>query len=90
MKEVHPVPLTLRATEGLGPDQFSVFDDGRYIGRVYETTDGDWIWGLNFLAAGDNAVSGRSGTRAIAVAELKIAAGNLAQSSDEEVQREPE
>jgi len=47
------MPLTLRRTASLDPpgsppmfdgEDWSVLRDGKYIGRIYRTHDGRWVW----------------------------------------------
>jgi hypothetical protein len=66
--------LDLQPTKGLGPNQFTVFENNRRIGRIYKTstTDG-WFWGVDWFAAGQEMIGACAATREHAFAEFKTA-----------------
>ena len=67
------MPLIVQRQE-YGREQFKVYEDRRYIGRVYQTPRGDWFWSVDLLLMeGKESIDGRMATRQEALTQLRAA-----------------
>ena len=60
--------------EKLDCEQFKVFEDGQYVGRIYEASTDSWYWKVDVLGISlNNPLEGVGDTRVDALAELTAA-----------------
>lgn len=67
------MPFILQRQESCG-GQFKVYENRRYIGRIYQTPSDDWHWSVDLLLTeGKKSVDGRAATRVEALRILRMA-----------------
>ncbi len=67
------MPLIMQRQE-FGREQFKIYEDQRYIGRIYRTPRDDWFWSVDLLLIeGKRSIDGRVATRAEAIEQLRAA-----------------
>jgi hypothetical protein len=65
--------LTLKRDRG-GEEHYMVFDDARYVGRLYQADADRWFWGLGYdVTAPRDPPHGHEPTRDAAMEKFKAA-----------------
>jgi hypothetical protein len=56
------MPLVLIPAQGTHPDQFSVYEGERKVGRIYKA-EKNWLWSIDWFGVGQKLVTERTRVR---------------------------